>query len=1060
MPATHSIVQAAMRFLYINPMKIPLLTLVSRANFQVDELPLLDPVIARCFPDLHAKLSAIAPADKQAEIGQILQVVSRIEQINSGAADVDRDLLEYCDLPSVIPRVDPALAAGHPAASVRVAFYEFARQRKLPIVKYLEHLTCAGLFDPKTRDIAMELIASQLPSLPKGRLSHRNLAHLQCIPLRPDAPLFRTACDAIEGSDNFTEACSWVRFLYHRDQPVREAAQDALRDIFRFRPALDVSRQLRSDPYVESFLKKLRSPTKIQTSGLAESFFATITSTDQPDFIKKVSAERLAELILDPFTDVQPILPEIRDLPFEAFPELIHAAAIRDGSWKIASVAKLFELVKALTEENSKHLLPVLSRTVFAPLVNIECDGADLLRLPVFVTERYDVLGSSVCYEPKVYAATETVPLAPIADEWMKVSRQRRKPIVESFEIRVFILIVVANKRLAADILQQIDEEETAAAKLAASGPPQLVLYLLLLAVLTAKTPSAAAAKICQRFEQHHVQNALKLNQALVETGGDCPLPSRIIEYVLDPSTRRSALSCLVTHARFKKDLPADLDFDRLRDLYGQQLPVNINRQLGALLLFQERNEAATRICEHRDAVTKSLAFHRAPADSEMAALALVCASNDKESICARAAAVELLCKFCRDRPVPSQNLAALYHTHTGETLLSLQLLRFLNIPSVRSQVSQANEFIVPFLHPDTNELFVKAGLNALFGQPFGADIAVALTSLVRVELYTNHVLQVIALAPESSLAYFESDLIEAICTTFGHCNLTLSMAAINHVLLSGVLFPAHCMERLISLYETYLDASCTSTCLHAVFSQVFASSDDARDVALAHGFPMLVIRELAEAAENEEHFDEVLNMCAQFVYGYPPAQRAIFKEWTIETLIDLFHPSPTTLHFYLSLAARNPEAQALFATEVNSESLLVRILELFDLGKNCDAALIQLLGTVLNSEVVRRIVYRKKKVKAFVSRLTYAVAKKDWAIAEAMLRVFVTLTFFQDGVDELIEILSENDEVWETLLLQLFVRNLRGHARIWTGLAGAVQKTDIGLFERLNALSGPEIVQ
>jgi hypothetical protein len=393
MPATQSIVQAAMNFLYINPMKIPLLTLVSRANFQVGELPLLDPVIARCFTDLHAKLSAIAPADKQAEIGQILQLVSRIEQINSGAADIDRDLLEYCDLTAVIARVDPSLAAGHPAASVRVAFYEFARQRKLPIVKYLDQLTCAGLFDLKTRDIAMELIASQLPSLAKGRLSHQNIAHLQCIPLRPDTPLFRTVCDAIEGADNFTEACSWVRFLYHREQPVREAAQDALRDIFRFRPTLDVSRQLRSDPYVESFLKKLRSPTKVQTSDLAESFFGTITSVDQPDFIKKVSAERLAELILDPFTDVHPILPEIRDLPFEAFPELTHAAAIRDGSWKIASVAKLFELVRALTEENSKHLLPVLSRTVFAPLVNIESDGADLLRLPAFVTER------SMCWE-------------------------------------------------------------------------------------------------------------------------------------------------------------------------------------------------------------------------------------------------------------------------------------------------------------------------------------------------------------------------------------------------------------------------------------------------------------------------------------------------------------------------------------------------------------------------------------------------------------------------------------------------------------------------------------
>jgi hypothetical protein len=67
--ATQSIVHVAMSFMHINPMKIPLLTLVSRANFQVDELPLRDPVIARCFPGLHAKLSSIASADRREEVG-------------------------------------------------------------------------------------------------------------------------------------------------------------------------------------------------------------------------------------------------------------------------------------------------------------------------------------------------------------------------------------------------------------------------------------------------------------------------------------------------------------------------------------------------------------------------------------------------------------------------------------------------------------------------------------------------------------------------------------------------------------------------------------------------------------------------------------------------------------------------------------------------------------------------------------------------------------------------------------------------------------------------------
>jgi hypothetical protein len=289
-------------------------------------------------------------------------------------------------------------------------------------------------------------------------------------------------------------------------------------------------------------------------------------------------------------------------------------------------------------------------------------------------------------------------------------------------------------------------------------------------------------------------------------------------------------------------------------------------------------------------------------------------------------------------------------------------------------------------------------------------------------------------------------------------------MTAINHLILAGLIFPPKAMEELIGLYETYIDAACASSGLHGVLRQVFAASDDAKAVALERGFPLLALRELHNASENEEYFDRILLVCAQFADGFPDGQREIFEQWSLETLIGMFHPLGATLPFFLALSARNPEVQALFACEINSESLLGKIIECFDIAKYSDATLIQLLSGILNAEPVRRTVYRKRKLKGFVSRLTYAISKKDWVIAEAMLRVFATLTFYPDAVDELfdvtnvpdlIEILSENDPIWESPYLELFVKNLRSHTRIWCGLSGAVQKTNPALLKQLKARLG-----
>jgi hypothetical protein len=284
-------------------------------------------------------------------------------------------------------------------------------------------------------------------------------------------------------------------------------------------------------------------------------------------------------------------------------------------------------------------------------------------------------------------------------------------------------------------------------------------------------------------------------------------------------------------------------------------------------------------------------------------------------------------------------------------------------------------------------------------------------------------------------------------------------MIAINHFILADLIFPATYMGDLITLYETYVDAGCGSSGLHLVLRQIFASSNDAKAVALDRGFPLLALRELQGASESEEYFDRILLLCAQFVDGFPDGQREIFEQWSLETLIGIFHPLGQTLPFFLALSALNPEVKAMFALEINSESLLSKILECFEIAKYADSTLIQLLAAILNAMSVRQIVCRKQKLKSFVGRLTAAISAKDWEIAEAMLRVFATFTFYGDAIDklfgvinvpELIVTLSENDTIWKSPFVDIFLRNLKSHAKFWCGLAGALNKENPKLMESL----------
>ncbi|KAK8892036.1 hypothetical protein M9Y10_029258 [Tritrichomonas musculus] len=1056
--ASHSLVDICMQKMsQIKPLMIPLLRIVATSNSIVDGLPLLDPVIALRYPKLHKKLSKIAPDDFREQIEQVQSVISKINAINNCEIEIDRDLLEYCNLQKLVSCSPPDIFITHPSPAVRIAFYKYARDKRIDIHPFLEPLLCYGLFDSNVREYAISLVSIKLPTLVNPPLSDNLLAHLQCMPMEKDGDIFKSIIDVIEYSDNLTYFCSCIRFLYHKHDWVRETIKKILTSTIGIKSFPDVFKQPEKDFYVKKFMKNLEEHSNIPEKQVANNLLSIILSNDHPLDIKRISAEKMISMLLDPYCDVRSILPSLYNLELEDYPELMHALAIRDGNFRITDIKRLRHLVEIIDEKNYIHLLPVLTRFVFWPFLRIESDGANLLRLPAYLEDQFIIHGIGGNYKPKFYQPTKTFPLIPIVKEWIGTNLDKHKPINEKFDYKLYTSLVICNKNLGKDILDQIDSEDSAAAKLSASVPPHNLLYLMLLCVLAAKRSSNAAKNICEKYIADAPGIGLKLAQVLVEYGSDVQTPEKITDYIIDPSTKRAALSFIVTKMNFKKPVEG-IDFEKLKTLYDEEQPINVKRQLAVLLLLQEKGELGAKFAELKDPITKSFGFHTAISNSENAALALCVSSHENEAICARASALELFNEFCHSNPPPSDNLAGLYHISTGETIFSLELLKMLQVPAIRAQVSKANEFILSFLTPTSSPLFVNCALQCLLGIDYdSAEIADALTNLLQIPQYTDHVLQVLASTPDRSLSYFNSDIHDIICSTLKKCDLNLAFVCINHLLLIGIPFPESSVIVLINLYRSFLEASCCSSALHTILPQIFNTSPEAKVIALENGFPDLLLSELNVARENITHFNCVILTASEFVFGFREGQMAIAESWKLDTLIDIFQPTSEVLHFFLCLASRNIEIESLFAQEIGSESILGRSLEAFDSVQLATPQVIRLLACLMHSGVIRRVIYRKKKVKAFVSRLIKYVSTKNWQFAESMIRLFVVLTFYVDGIDslldstqisELLEILMENEEIIQMDIFSLFAHNLKGHTKTWPAVQQSFKKYNKKLFE------------
>lgn len=1053
------IVERAMEQIHIKTMQIPLLELISNSDSIIENLPIFDPILVINYPDLHRQLLSLSPTDQVEKYETIQKVYQKIQQINNFEIDIDRDLLYYCNIETLFDRAPAELFAGYPHPKVRKLFFSYAKQRKLDITQFSDTLICKNIFDPTVKDEAMQILKNQFESLRSTKLSHSQLAHLQCIQMKKNSNFMGQLCELINSSDNFTMVCSWIRFLYHKDEWIRDETSKILSDMLPFEVHIDLNEQPFNDHYVNRYKQYISNFKKCVENPLAESLFDTILLDEQPDFIKQIAASKLIEVLLDPSQGINKYFPKIRNLSFSKYPKLLHALSIRDGNWKIDSVERLCDLISSITPQNSMDLLPILARTVFQPLLIFEGNGSSLLKLPFFVEDNFHVKGAFSFTNEIIYEPIKEFEFPDILNDLVHFQSKGRKPICDGCNIPSLISLCLCDKVLAADLLCQLDDDESAVSKLTMTGQPAQIIYLLLISVLCSKTSSTAASILCEKYVDDTPSNAMKLNQALIEFGGDCKLPEKIVDYILNPNLRRVALSLVTTHIKFHKDV-SSINFFKLVPLLEGELPINIKRQLMIMLVNLPKGQVDTDFMKQKDSIVKSAAFHFAALNPNHLEDAYQCIFGQNEAIISKATALEFIIMYYLEQKnfQLDRDITELYMNIKGENLFTLQLLRFLSFKQVRSQLMCFESFIVPYLSINSSELFVNAALSSLFGFSFrNRDIAMQLTKLASKKCYLHNIIIIISQLDQASLQLFDYQIITEICKHIKDDDICLSFICINHLILAGIEFPPKCVRYLLSVYDLFID----STTLHHVLSQVFTISDDCKYEALKSGFLSLARNELVMYGENIVRFKSIWKTVSCFIYNFREGQIGLLDLWSIDTLIDFFDTSDTLLKFYLCYSYNNEVTQSSFCG-----ALLDLVFEEFDKTRICSPLLLKLIATILNSEDVRRECYKQKRIQKFIPRLNYAVSHKEWGLCEGLLCILNTLSCYDDGSQELfdknritdifINLLS-NQNVIKLPIFAVLIRHLKSNSVTWRALTYATRKTNIELLNRLNQLSSAD---
>lgn len=537
------------------------------------------------------------------------------------------------------------------------------------------------------------------------------------------------------------------------------------------------------------------------------------------------------------------------------------------------------------------------------------------------------------------------------------------------------------------------------------SSRPQNVLYVILIAILSAKKTVAKAAEVCNKLLPSAPEIGLKLAQVITEFEGECELPESITEYILDEKLRRPALSYVVTRIRFNQSIEG-VDNESVLKLLRVKQPINVTRQLLTINALNGRGEIGSANITQKDPFSKSLAFYSANLEDLTAKAAIAIALDDRESVCSRAAAAEFLVEYFQDHEVPNMVLTSLFQGQFGENPLTLALLRLLSIPAVRELTPVFEDFVIMYINEESSMLFCIAGLYTLFGhETSNPKIIAALTELINTEEYTEIILNLLASFSEQTLAQFNEEMLFYITDALRDCSMS-ALICINRMLLIGkVKVPNESSELIFDFYHEKRQETLFSPTLHTVIAQVFNASINAREIFLNKGFLPLVLEELL-ASEGEQRA-VVLRTISQFIFNYREAQTRILKEWKIETLYRLFKPDKATLNFFLCLVKSNDETQKCFGDNIKgkSRSLLDKLFSYIEKlrTQQCPGELLELYANILNSRSIRNKMFMKPdRIKEYVSSIQTHAAEKRLDLLESWLRVFITLTLYEDGLDKL----------------------------------------------------------
>lgn len=1045
---TPQIVEYAVAYTNIKNLRIPLLEIVALAQFVIPGLPILDPEIAILHPELHKKLIAISPEGNRNDIQLIQNYIEKINEMNNGSAKIDRNLIPFCDFDKVFERVDKSVLASHPDDEVRSTFYKKALSSSFDVTEFADTLISAGLFDKVVQNEASQLLIQKLDNLIQKGLTPKQLACLQCLPLKSGSTIFKGISDAIDSSDEFNLICGWVRYLFSKDDWIRDQAMSALTKLVGFEVNFDEEDLKMQDAAAKGLIDKLRLPGDLsdyQQEG--QTFVDIIFNKDQIDPAKNVAAMQLAKNILNPYCNVKKLLPQLHQLPFAKFPILMHAVSIRDGSMKIDTRERIIELMKAINTSNVGDLLPILARAAFEPICYIEVDGSNLLRIPRYAQAAFTIPGCNGYYDPEFYQPIDRFPLEGVVKEWTQFKVIHKKPIRKEIKLDLVTPLNMVDPSLSSDFILQLDEDPYAPGVLMGSDTPGNVMYSIIVATISAKKVTQKGIEICNKLLPQCPDLGLKLAQVETEFGGEVQMPEKINEYILDEKLRRTALGFLVARCNQKQSLEG-LNYESIKYLFDEKLPTNVLRQMITVFSTLGRSSIGNNFIVSKDPLIKSFAFHCSELTEINSKAAIACATDEREAICSRAAAVEFLVEYYNTNEVPNMILTQLFYNQSGENPFTFYLLRLLSIKEVRATIPVFQEFVLKYLSRESSQIFCLAAINALAGFDI-TDKAIfnALEDLINIDEYTEPILFVLPTLSDETLRNFDSQMLFYITDALdAEFDIDMILVCMNRLLLLGIEFPDESMEKVLEMYKKFVDRHFVSFKLHHVMNQIFQQSMSARKICLENSFLDLILTELLHVDQNLR--DVVYTTLSQFTYNYPDAQNTIRDTWGVETLHELFSPHKSTLHFFLCFVKYNDHTQKTFTEQIKGPTLLERLLELVgDLHKQEEPMLLlELFSNILHSRSVRnRVCTNRHLIAKYVNQVRRYAGDSNKTLLDGWLRVFITMTMYEDGLDHLYELTRVSElllyfvtvgaVVKESKMFLIFLRNLIRDKKRWNGL-------------------------